>query len=87
METITLPESLICIEESAFAECEKLSSITIPASVKSIGKLAFHNCRSLKKLTILGKVSADDLAFAGCDKLNPKEYKMQVVEKGRDVWD
>ena len=44
LETLTIPDSVVAINEQAFNQCEKLKTITIPDSVKSIGKDAFIFC-------------------------------------------
>lgn len=48
LQSITLPESLSEIGESAFCWCDSLRSVTIPNSVKIIGKYAFGGCSSLE---------------------------------------
>lgn len=45
--SITVPESVISIENYAFYECTALKSITISNSVTSIGTGAFEGCNSL----------------------------------------
>ena len=42
--------TVTAVAESAFADCDSLTSITIPASVLSVGNYAFDNCTSLKNL-------------------------------------
>ena len=44
-----VPYLVTSIEDSAFSDCESLTSITIPDSVTSIGRSAFDNCDSLEK--------------------------------------
>lgn len=44
LQTITIPESVTCIEDWAFEGCGSLTSVTIPASVTSIGVGAFCGC-------------------------------------------
>ncbi len=50
---ITLPSTLVSIEDLAFCETP-LSSITIPASVEYIGYAAFAECSELTEITFLG---------------------------------
>lgn len=52
LETITLNNSLVSIEENAFKNCSSLNSITLPNSVKVIGNSAFINTTSLAHFTI-----------------------------------
>lgn len=52
IETIVLPNSIISIEDSAFAMCSNLKNITIPASVEEIGMGAFGGCHVLKAINV-----------------------------------
>ena len=52
METITLPESLTCIEYHAFSGCSGLKEISIPQNVSGIGYRAFYNCSSLANVEL-----------------------------------
>lgn len=59
-ESIILPESIIAVNDSAFADCKKLKNITLPdinkensrSGVVTIGSYAFANCTALKELVI-----------------------------------
>ena len=51
MRTITIPNSVKTIENSAFYDCESLTSVTIGNGIKSIGRAAFESCSSLKSIT------------------------------------
>lgn len=48
---VTLPNTLLRIEDAAFNTCTKLTDVTIPDSVEFVGMIAFANCSSLKKIT------------------------------------
>ncbi len=50
LTSITIPNSVLNIEDYAFSGCCNLTSITLPNSVKSIGNSVFNDCASLKKV-------------------------------------
>ena len=69
-EEIIIPNSVTCIENYAFFECESLKTIIIPNSVKSLGEGAFNWCKSLSKIVVKGEVvNVDGSVFAFCDNL------------------
>ena len=53
LTSITIPNSVTSIGNSAFSYCYALTSITIPNSVTSIGSYAFSNCSKLTSVTVL----------------------------------
>ena len=58
------------IGDSAFNQCESLTSVTIPDSVTSIGDAAFILCTKLKSINIPDSVTTiGDSAFNRCDNL------------------
>ena len=66
LTSISIPNSVTCIENRAFYDCERLKSITIPNSLKSIGVNAFTYCRGLEEVNYKGtetewqKISIED---------------------------
>ena len=44
LQSVSIPESVIRIEDYAFSNCSKIQSITIPEHVEYIGKSAFEWC-------------------------------------------
>lgn len=52
IESVTLPNTIETIGESAFNSCLSLKEITIPASVTQIEGLAFTNCTSLERICV-----------------------------------
>ena len=70
MTSVTIPDGVTSIEDSAFEECRNLKNVTIPDSVTSIGNFAFRECRSLRSVTIPnGVTSIGESAFESCIKL------------------
>jgi len=70
ISSISLPDSLGTIGNSAFADCNNLRNVTIPQGTHTIGDKAFSNCINLESV-VLG-VSTNTIglgAFAGCVKL------------------
>lgn len=61
---MTIPDSVISIGVSAFANCNKLTSVVIPDSVTSIASSAFSGCSGLTSVTFLGKTLAQVQSMA-----------------------
>ena len=70
LRKITLPSTLLIIEDYAFWGCENLESITIPDGVTNIGNSAFDSCQKLTNIYIpKSVVSISDSCFRDCDRL------------------
>ena len=70
LTSVTIPDSVTLIGNSAFNDCTSLTSVTIPDSVTSIGSTAFSNCTSLTSVTIPNSVtSIGGGAFNACTSL------------------
>lgn len=51
IKTITFPDSLIKIGNSAFYDCSQLTKLEFPKNLLEIGSAAFYNCKNLSKIT------------------------------------
>ncbi len=81
--SITIPNSVTSIENSAFDDCSNLTEITIPNSVTSIGDYAFFRCESLTEITIPDSVtSIGNYAFASCASLTEITILSSVISIG-----
>ena len=70
LTSITIPDSVTTIGNSAFRGCTGLTSITIPDSVITIGNSAFEGCTGLTSITIPDSVtSIGYYAFEDCTGL------------------
>ncbi|MBO7433030.1 MAG: leucine-rich repeat protein [Salinivirgaceae bacterium] len=77
--SITIPDTVeidgktytvTCIGESAFRNCEKITSITIPNTITDINYGAFSYCRNLTAINIPNSVKhIDGAAFISCKSL------------------
>lgn len=68
--SITIPDSVTNIGESAFSDCENLTSVDIPDSVKYIGEYAFFYCHNLKSAYIGNSVTVIRYGtFSDCEEL------------------
>lgn len=52
IESISIPEGVTSIEQSAFYNCKSLTSISLPSTLKSIGHGAFGSCVSLQTISL-----------------------------------
>ena len=85
--SITIPDSVTSIGNSAFSNCTKLQSITIPDSVTSIGYNAFERCYSLTSVTLgNGITHIGTNAFNGCNSLTDvtiaEDIQLTSIEYG-----
>jgi hypothetical protein len=70
LTSVTIPNSVATIGNSAFESCSNLNSVTIGTNVTSMGQGTFAYCTSLTNLTILdGASSIGEFAFEGCTNL------------------
>ena len=68
--SVTLPGSILSIDEQAFYDCRQLVSVSLPESVTSIGRSAFDGCTKLSSAQIPAKVKSIGIqAFANCQSL------------------
>lgn len=101
LRSISLPEKVISISQSAFENCSSLESIVIPDSVLEIGPSAFKGCSSLKSITVpfIGKninstVSSNTAHFGyifgafsadGNDTNVPESLETVIVTNGTNI--
>ena len=68
---VTIPEGVQSIGNSAFYDCNSLTSLTLPSSLQSIGDWAFYDCSSLTSLTLPSSLqSIGQEAFDYCNSLS-----------------
>ena len=83
LETISLPEGLVSIENNAFSSCSSLYEVKMPNSVKGIGKRAFWECFNLSNIVLSNQLEViDDEAFENCKKLKLNEFPNTLKKIG-----
>lgn len=81
LKGITIPESIIKIDNCAFCDCDSLISVTIPEGVTKIGKQAFFNCWQLPSITIPeGVTKIETSTFFNCGSLASITIPESVTE-------
>jgi hypothetical protein len=79
--SVTIPEGVTYIGNSAFSGCQNLSSINIPVTMKSIGDGAFNNCTNLKEINIPKNLtSIGSYVFEGCLSLTSIEVAVDNLK-------
>ena len=80
LTSVTLPDTLTAIHESAFSSCKALTAIAFPDSLTSIGTMSFAMCKKLTDLSIPQSVSSiGSLAFSGTAWLEKEKEKSPFV--------
>ena len=70
LTSVTIPDGVTGIGDSAFSGCSSLTSIVIPDSVTGIGESAFSGCSSITNITIPDSVMSVGIrAFQECSAL------------------
>ena len=78
-----MPNTLECIEASAFQGCSGLTELTLPNRVRIIEVSAFQGCSGLTELTLPNSVkSIGDRAFQGCSGLTELTLPSSVKSIG-----
>lgn len=68
--SISLPNSILSIDEYMFNRCNFMLSITIPDKISKIGDYAFKSCTGLSSITFgSGVTTIGEYAFYGCTNL------------------
>lgn len=88
LQSITLPNSVKVIGDSAFEFCRTLQNVVLPESLKSIGSSAFWDCESLKHIHLPNSIlSIGENAFSFCKSLQSITLPEALIYIGEDAFD
>ena len=82
IESVTIPDTVVTIWNSAFANCQELHTVEMGNGVKLIVSEAFRDCSKLKNLTLSKSLETIEFgAFQGCTSL-----QKLVIPKSVSKW-
>lgn len=85
---VVIPNSVTCIGNEAFKECNSIMSVTIPEGVTSIEDSAFFFCHNLEKIKIPNSVQNIGWgAFISCSSLERIKIPEGVMTIEADTFD
>lgn len=85
---VTMPDSVVSIEEEAFTECIKLKTVKFSGKLERIESSAFRKCKALTEAVLPETLSyIGDGAFAGCAKLKVISCESQNIQMDRNPFD
>ena len=87
IQSVTIPESVTSIGQSAFEDCFSLDSLIIKDAATSIGKSAFNGCSALTTLSLGENITMiGDYAFQRCSYLTNVTIPQRVTSIGRQAF-
>lgn len=87
IQSVTIPESVTSIGQSAFEDCFSLYSLIIKDAATSIGKSAFNGCSALTTLSLGENITTiGDYAFQRCSYLTNVTIPQRVTSIGRQAF-
>ena len=70
IDSVTIPDDVLNINQSAFSGCTSLSDIMLPSKLSTVGAHAFEGCSALESVSFTRYLSAiGEGAFIGCTSM------------------
>ena len=88
LKTLSLPDSVKTLGDSAFSYCKELKDLHIGKGVESISLACFSGCKSLVSVVISeGVKKIDTVAFKQCESLSHVELPSTIETMGHSVFE
>lgn len=87
LKKITLPETAVMIEASAFQGCSELNEVIMFGKIENIKKAAFKWCSNLSKIVLPASLKTIEVgAFQGCKTLTEITIPESVTSIGKSAF-
>lgn len=89
VKEVIIPDSVVQIEDYAFARCRKLEKVVLPYKKMNLGQDIFKDCVSLSYISELGTDNTEnDIAFLLAKTLNELNafFLFDLENAGKDEW-
>ena len=84
---ITIPDSVISLERSAFADCAQITGVTVPSGVTILEYRVFDGCRSLENIVLPDSLTAiGEECFERCDSLKEIDLPETLTSIGESAF-
>ncbi|NLT18414.1 MAG: hypothetical protein BWX72_00748 [Firmicutes bacterium ADurb.Bin080] len=90
IESIFIPETIVCIEKYAFLGCGSLSQVTFgsESNLRVIGEKVFSRCEKLELISLPDGIEEIQLeAFSGCNSLISIVFPDTLFKVGRNAFE
>ena len=84
ISSVTMPDSVLYLDDWAFAECPALTSVKFSKNLKEISGYAFFMCSGLEKIELPSNIEGiKEYAFSQCSNLSEVKFNdgLRYIEK------
>lgn len=87
IQKVTLPDSVLIIQNWAFSACSKLEQVVLMGGLKTIGSYAFNGCVKLSQINLTESINSIGLrAFHDCESLPNNVLPNKFIAQGSEIF-